>query len=219
MRVVPLKHIQTLIVGGEHLALCRYYLTLIDIDLPFNHHEPERPKGQCRLVPDFGSIRLHQRHEEHAVVFCYFAAPESQLASNSPFSFVAPLCPRRALTQALDAAPENGLSFRVGFELEFSCREVNEDLDTKQVHQSSSLQAIDSFMLPVFCKIINILGTMDISVEQFHCEGDPDAYELVTEHMSASRAVDAFMSTKVMARSICRDNSIHLTFNPASPGL
>lgn len=54
-------------------------------------------------------------------------------------------------------------------------------------------------------------------IEQFHCEGSENAYELVTAHLPPLEAVDAVITAKETTRRICRDEDIRVTFNPAPP--
>lgn len=221
VRVLTLTHLQALIGSGAHLALCRHYLALIDTGLLFTDRDPRRPAGQSCLVPDFNSIRPYPGHDEQAVVFCYFGdgTQPSTVLKHNMTSFVGTACPRRPLFQALQEAQKIGLNFGVGFELEFSCKQMHHEgsWPGEQVHASSGLRALESFMLPVLCTIAEALEEAGIPVQQFHCEGGENAYELVTGPMPPLEAADALTTSKETARRLCREQNIQLTFNPAPP--
>ncbi|KAF5000626.1 hypothetical protein FDECE_11163 [Fusarium decemcellulare] len=224
VRVLTLRHLRELLNSGKNLALCRHYLSLIDIALPFTDRDPGRPAGQCYLIPDFHSIRLYPGYDEQATIFCYFGN-DAQLPrglNDGSFSLVGPMCPRRALSQALQDLEKIGLNCLAGFELEFGCRQkfIEQDrIGEHQVHQSSGLRALESFMLPVFCTVTDALENIGIPIQQFHCEGSEDAYELVTGPMSPLDAVDAMTTSKETARRVCNSHDIQLTFNPSPPAI
>ncbi|RSL81217.1 hypothetical protein CEP52_017246 [Fusarium oligoseptatum] len=221
VRVLTLRHFQSLLQLGQHLAVCRHYLSLIDTALPFTDRDPERPSGQCYLIPDFDSLRLHPGHDEQAAIFCYFGHGIPTEPDFSAISFKAPTCPRQALGQAIQCLKQFGLDSRVGFELEFGCRQTRCDTGQvkNQVHQSSGLRALESFMLPVLCSITDALESVGIPIEQFHCEGSENAYELVTGPQPPLEAVDSLTTSKETTRRVCRHQNIELTFNPSPPAI
>ncbi|KAG8664236.1 uncharacterized protein FPOAC1_013943 [Fusarium poae] len=221
VRVLTIRHFKQLLEQKRYLGLCRHYLSMIDMALPFTHYEPERPVGQCLLFPDFRSIYLHS--PQNAVMFCYFGNLASVYKELSPgeHRFVAPMCPRRTLYQAIAQAHGLGLRFRVGFELEFTCSphlQLYPDLED-QIHQSSGFRSLDSRMLPVLCDITTKLEHLGIPVEQFHCEGSPNSYELVLGSLSPMESIDALTITKETVRKISHQNNIHVTFNPSQPSI
>ncbi len=221
VRTLTLKHLGSLIEASANLALCRHYLSLIDIGLPLVDRDPGRPAGQCFLLPDFNTIHLYPgtANGEQAVIFCYFGSgtPLRPGYLGSPITLAGPFCPRRALLQAIQQGHDDlGLSFRVGFELEFSAVQTGPN-PKHEVHASSGLRAIESFMLPILSVIAQRLDAVGVPVEQFHCEGSENAYELVTGHLPPLQAVDALITAKETARRTCREHDVRLTFNPAPP--
>ncbi|KAK4676673.1 hypothetical protein QC764_000310 [Podospora pseudoanserina] len=135
-----------------------------------------------------------------------------------PLTLSAPFCPRRALLQAIQAGEEIGLYFRVGFELEFSAVQPKHSAKTAEIHASSGLRAIESFMLPVLSTITKQLeSAANVPVEQFHCEGSDNAYELVLGHLPPMEAVDGLVTAKETTRRVCRENGIEVLFNPTMP--
>ncbi len=221
VRTLTLKHLDSLIKASANLALCRHYLCLIDIGLPLVDRDPGRPAGQCFLLPDFNTIHLYPgtTNDEQAVVFCYFGSgiPLQAGDPGSPITLAGPFCPRRALLQAIQQGHDDlGLSFRVGFELEFSAVQTGPN-PKHEVHASSGLRAIESFMLPILSAVVQRLDAVGVPIEQFHCEGSENAYELVTGHLPPLQAVDALITAKETTRRTCRENDVRLTFNPAPP--
>ncbi|KAK4195015.1 hypothetical protein QBC40DRAFT_317520 [Triangularia verruculosa] len=182
-------------VGVRTLTL-RHFQSLVDIGLPLINRDPGRPAGQCFLLPDFNTVHLYLDHtREHAVVFCYFG-------------------------NATPLREELGLSFRVGFELEFSAvqLDVTNPNQKAEVHASSGLRAIESFMLPLLSDITRRLELVaNVPVEQFHCGGSDNAYELVLGHLPPLEAVDGLVTAKETTRRVCRENGVQVLFNPAPP--
>ncbi|RSL91036.1 hypothetical protein CDV31_015557 [Fusarium ambrosium] len=74
-------------------------------------------------------------------------------------------------------------------------------------------------MLPVLCSITDALESVGIPIEQFHCEGSENAYELVTGPLPPVEAVDSLTTSKETARRVCRHQNIDLTFNPSPPAI
>ncbi|KAJ8132115.1 hypothetical protein O1611_g1504 [Lasiodiplodia mahajangana] len=220
VRVVALRHFLALFRAGDHLALCRHYLCLIDIDFPFTDQDASNSAGQSHLIPDLDSVHGHPNYDEHIVVYCFFGdiLPSPALAAETTL-YRAEMCPRRALAQAAQAAITLGVCVQVGFELEFTCNRIGGGGNDSQpqVHQSSGLRAIESFMLPVLSEIAGALEKVDVPVQQFHCEGSENGYEIVTGPMSPLEAVDALATTKETARRICLNHNIALSFYPGPP--
>ena len=221
VRTLTLKHLESLIKAGTNLALCRHYLCLIDIGLPLIDRDPGRPAGQCHLIPDFETIHLYPGTTgEHAVIFCYFGSGTRlpRGISTTALTLSAPFCPRRALLRAIDQGrDEFNLSFRVGFEFEFSAVQTSPTPSPPEVHASSGLRAIEAFMLPILSTVTTRLAAAGVHIEQFHCEGSDDAYELVTAHRPPLEAVDALVTAKETTRRTCRENGVRMACYPAPP--
>ena len=216
VRIVPMRHFMRLVEKRQFVTVWPHYLRLIDIALPPVAPDRGLNAGKCHLIADFETLRPHPILLDHIILFCYFGLSITG-PSLGPVTLEAPECPRQALSNVLDDAASASVGFRLGFELEFSCHPHDQSGPPAEAHRSSGLRAMESFMLPLLTALSNTLNRVDIEVEQLHCEGGADAYELVTGPKEPMEAVDDLVLTKETARRFCRERGVALTFNPAAP--
>ncbi len=225
VRTVTRKHIQSLIAAGTNVAVCRHSLCLIDKGLPFTLPDASRPVGQLFLLPDFAAVRFHPDTVagEYAVLFCYFGTTTTLRPDlpTGPGTLNAPLCPRRALLQAIHTASTTlDLTMRVGFELEFTAYETKPNPRRRvEAHASSGQRTLEEFMLPILSRVALRLDEVGVPVEQFHAEAALCAFELVLGHLPPMEAVDGLITAKETTRRECRREGVRMYCFPGMPNV
>ena len=222
-RVLTLQHLRALEEKNDFHGLGRLYMTSIGNEAPLSKEDPSAAVGQNCLVPDFESLRLCPWIEGHATVFCYFSERRShnQLTEGRrAIVETRPLCPREALRRVLKKAQALGCKLLVGFEIEFVCfsaaLEHHSDQADKDPHQASGSRTTEP-MLPVLCRIADVLSESGIDVQHFHAEAGSDQYEVVTGPMEPMRAADALVHTREVIHTICKNHSMKVSFHPCYP--
>ncbi|KAK8008070.1 glutamine synthetase [Apiospora marii] len=197
-------------IGGNFLALA-------DNEAPLNVCNPAWSVGQCCLVADPTSIRLWPSDKTHAVVFCYFAKPTENPASDIQYH---ELCPRHNLHRSLQSARDIGLELLVGTEIEFVCTKSPRADSSIEVQQVSGLRCLESFMLPILCEVSEHLGQGNILVQQFYAEGGEGQYEIALEPCPPTEALDALVLTREIIWNVCHRHGVQVSFHPrvGTPG-
>lgn len=98
------------------------------------------------------------------------------------------LCPRSCLARIVKKAElEHGLTFRVGFEVEFAL--ASSLTETRTYSSAGAFDEVAPFLEDV-CETLHELG---VGVEQMHKESGPGQYEVVLGHRSVMEAVDGLL--------------------------
>ena len=146
----------------------------------------------------------------------HFMAPVTMMdpLSQEPWG----LCPRANLQRVIDKlASSFGLSFRVGFEIEFVLADLPTDRGQTPVpidpRTYSSASAFDA-AAPILEEICEALHGLGIKVEQLHKESGPGQYEIVVAHLPVMEAVDGLLFAKQAIVATARRHGKCASFLP-----
>ena len=187
-------------------SLCRVCITLpCHADIP-SPNSGVSLLGDVRLNvqdPQMGLCQLPWRPQH------YMAAVEMlDPISGTPWS----LCPRSCLARIVKKAElEHGLTFRVGFEVEFAL--ASADCQITETRTYSSAGAFDeaaSFLQDV-CATLHELG---VAVEQMHKESGPGQFEVVLGHLPVMEAVDGLLFAREAIVAVAQRHKRRITFLP-----
>ncbi|KAK3956986.1 hypothetical protein QBC32DRAFT_320233 [Pseudoneurospora amorphoporcata] len=233
MRMVPFRKFMSLFEQGKST----------DISIPtavFGLIQNDRlvptlaPTGEYRLHPDFSSLRPGPT-EGHVSMYGEFREK-----SGAPVA----LCPRSLLQKAVDLGAENGLSFLLGFEIEFLLLERVEGADTSATLSLSSLNPFKHrpseasasgrfstlttdghawsvsryFADPKVSKLlrdmVHALDSMGIYVEQLHAESATGQFELILPPYPPIQAVDTLLHTRDVMFALATAAGYKITLHP-----
>ena len=159
------------------------------------------------LRPDWTSLRICGYATKHASVMCslYFRD------SDNPFS----KCPRHLLSRTLDSCEEQGVSFQVGFEIEFilfnELGQLSQDLDSLEAWSTTT--GLRGEKLLMMEEIAAALDAAAIPVYHFHAEAPPQL-ELALEPLPPIQAVDCLAYTQETIKHICISHGYKATMAP-----
>ncbi|KAI1842242.1 hypothetical protein JX266_011527 [Neoarthrinium moseri] len=154
----------------------------------------------------------------HASVFCEFKESDGSDSA---------LCPRTVLRKTVDRAAADGLTFIMGFELEFVVMERNPDRTSPQKfiplpndghawgmarvladvgREGSFSNAIDD--------ILDTLTEAGILIEQFHPESAPGQYEIVLPPLPPMEACDNLLAMRQIVEAVTARHEYRMTLHP-----
>lgn len=176
--------------------------------------------GEYRLHPDFSSLR------EGPIMghFSTFGDFREQDGSKVV------LCPRSLLSQIIEDASDFGLTFLLGFEIEFLVlkphghhRYYNEETLPQDAHAwSLSKPLADTTIMKLAAEIIEELERIDIFVEQFHSESAPGQFEISLPSLPPLEAVDTVLHVREIISNLAANWNYRVTLHPkpvaSSPG-
>ncbi|KAK0720724.1 hypothetical protein B0H67DRAFT_552847 [Lasiosphaeris hirsuta] len=171
--------------------------------------------GEYRLHPDFSSLRKGPT-EGHISM-----TGEFRERSGAPV----PLCPRSILQQAVEYGAENGLTFLLGFEIEFVLLERIEKAKVSSSNRYAPLTtdghswaATRYFADPKISKLLRdmvvALDEMGIYVEQIHAESANGQFELILPPYPPVQAVDILMHTRDTMNALATEAGYRMTLHP-----
>lgn len=189
-------------------SLCRVVLTL-----PCHADIPSPDSG----VSVLGDVRLNVQDPQMELFQLpwrsrhYMAAVELlDPISGAPWS----LCPRSCLARIVKKAElEHGLSFRVGFEIEFALASADCQIGITEMRTYSSAGAFDAnaAILEELCETLHELG---LQVEQMHKESGPGQFEVVLGHGPVITAVDGLLFAREAIVAVAHRHQRKVTFLP-----
>ncbi|KAL2256347.1 hypothetical protein VTK26DRAFT_1813 [Humicola hyalothermophila] len=170
--------------------------------------------GEYRLCPDFSSLKKGPI-DGHISMHGVFR--EDSGAS-------VPLCPRTVLQRAVDYGIENGLSFLVGFEIEFLLLERVESkpgattryatLTTDGHAWSISRYFANPKISALLRDMVAALEDMGIYVEQLHAESATGQFELILPPYPPVQAVDTLLHTRDVMSALATAAGFKITLHP-----
>ncbi|KAK3351841.1 hypothetical protein B0H65DRAFT_136412 [Neurospora tetraspora] len=231
MRMVPFRKFMSLFdqAKSTDISIPKAVFGLIQND----HLVPSiAPTGEYRLHPDFSSLRPGPT-EGHVSMYGEFREK-----SGAPV----PLCPRTLLQKAVDLGTENGLTFLLGFEIEFLLLERVEGADTSATLSLNSLNPLKHrpseasgrfstlttdghawsvsryFADPKVSKLlrdmVQALDSMGIYVEQLHAESATGQFELILPPYPPIQAVDTLLHTRDVMFALATAAGYKITLHP-----
>ncbi|KAI0431889.1 hypothetical protein F5Y09DRAFT_177601 [Xylaria sp. FL1042] len=178
--------------------------------------------GVYQLSPDWGTLK-DGPVAGHLSCYAFMLEEDGSLAR---------LCPRGILISAMGHAALAGLTFKVGFELEFTVLEQTGDPKDKYRALSNDGQAwsmaralatwgAEGSFNTVADEILEALGKADIEFEQFHAEAAPCQYEIVLPPKKALEACDTLLHTRQILESTAARHGFRITLHPRpfTPGI
>lgn len=203
MRMVPFRKLITSLEEGTRtdIGITKASLGLLQHDWIAPGFSPS---GEYRLHPDFSSLKAGPI-PGHFSMYGEFREQDGSTVS---------LCPRTQLQRAQEFGARQGLSFLLGFEIEFILLEriltpttgggdsggvVVDDYKTltNDGHAWSVARFYADPSIPkLLAEIVKTLASMEIFVEQVHAESAPGQFEIVLPPLPPLAAVDTLMHTR-----------------------
>ncbi|CAG8759231.1 17458_t:CDS:2, partial [Cetraspora pellucida] len=178
--------------------------------------------GELLLKPDLNTLTHLPYYPKHADVQTFFenkltpADPQFGKIDNSPDSLAFPLCPRTCLKNIIDSACRDlGITFLIGTELEFVLLKDVAPLvpvDYTVYAAASSFRSSNS--AETLDEMVESLQEQGIEVEQFHSEGAPGQFEIVTGPESPLTAADKIVVTRQTIYEVAAQAGVKATFVP-----
>lgn len=225
-RVIPVKQVLKALKssGGITWTNTMAAFGLLQIDMPISQITST---GMYKLDVDWTSLRAGPA-PGHMSCFSEFREPDG---SESP------LCPRTLLRNVVEKARDShGLTFLLGFEIEFVVMERNDqqqqtpgDATTKEKFRT--LQADDghawaiaraladtgrpgSFNSVIDGELAEALDAAGIEIEQYHAESAPGQYEIVLSALPPLEACDTLVHARQIIESVAARHGFRVTLHP-----
>lgn len=138
-----------------------------------------------------------------------------------------PLCPRTLLDNTLRQATDAGLSFLIGFEIEFVVmRRTTDSSGTQQYHplpndgHAWSMSRVvadwgrEGSFSTAMDEILDSLVHAGISIEMFHPESAPGQYEIVLPALPPMEACDTLLHARQIIESVAARHDFRVTLHP-----
>lgn len=208
MRMVPFRKMMTTLEEGKRtdIGITKASFGLLQHDLMTPGFYPT---GEYRLYPDFSSLR------SGPIPGHFSMYGDFREADGSPAS----LCPRTQLQGAQEFGAQNGLSFLVGFEIEFLLFQRSDDGGYETLVNDGHSWSVSRFFadpkIPkLLADIVKALDTMGIYVEQIHAESAPGQFELVLPPLPPVVAVDTLLHTRDVVAALATAAGYKFTLYP-----
>lgn len=172
-----------------------------------------------RLYPEWRSLRLSNFMTDHAYKFTYATVPCALLES-SPLHPDMKLsrCPRNILSGVLEQARiDHGLTFLVGFEVEFVIAQRHSSGHVEQVNVNAGRNSVAGCRTSSFQYVeesVRELQALGIEVQQFHAEGYRGQYEISTGPLPPIEAIDTYLATIDAIKNVCVRHKMHASMHP-----
>lgn len=195
MRMIPFRKMITSLEEGQRtdIGITKASLGLLQNDWMAPGFSPS---GEYRLHPDFSSLKAGPI-QGHLSMYGEFREEDGSTVS---------LCPRTQLQRAQEFGARQGLTFLVGFEIEFLLLQPVQGLDGSSIYYaalsshghswSTSRFYADSKIPKLLADMVKTLESMDIFIEQVHAESAPGQFELVLPPLPPLAAVDTLLHTR-----------------------
>lgn len=191
MRMIPFRKMITSLEEGQRtdIGITKAALGLLQNDWMTPGFSAS---GEYRLHGDFSSLKAGPI-PGHCSMYGEFREQDGSTVA---------LCPRTQLQRAQEAGARQGLSFLVGFEIEFLLLERRPDgsyhttLPNDGHAWSVSRFYADPAVPRFLADVVRTLGSMDIHVEQCHAESAPGQFEVVLPPLPPLAAVDALLHAR-----------------------
>ncbi|KAI1085102.1 glutamine synthetase/guanido kinase [Whalleya microplaca] len=215
-RLIPIKQIYKTLESGKPvtLSLTKASLGLLQMDSMI----PQvTATGMYTFHPDWSSLKPGPI-DGH--VSCYGEFTETDGSEE-------PLCPRTLLRKTLEKAASHGLTFLVGFEVEFLVLERNPDPSSPDKYRTlrndghawSMARSLadwgrEGSFATAIDELIERLDAAGIAVEQFHAESAPGQYELVLGALPPMEACDSLLHARQILESTTARHGFRMTLHP-----
>ncbi|KAF9650030.1 glutamine synthetase/guanido kinase [Thelephora ganbajun] len=169
--------------------------------------------GNYLYVADLSSMRLCSYAPGHAMLFGWFQ--NAKFSPERPLEY--DLCPRTLLARQVSEASKRGVSFLVGFEIEFillkSTLPEAEPISTHDWTTTASIYTGTTGAV-VLEEIADALQVGGVELQMYHAEAAPGQYEVVTGPLSPLQAADALVYSHEVIYNIASKHKLKATFAP-----
>ncbi|KAK3685896.1 hypothetical protein B0T22DRAFT_381151 [Podospora appendiculata] len=212
MRMVPFRKFMSLLSEGKSadIGITKAVFGLIQNDTII---PGVSATGEYRLHPDFSSLKKGPI-EGHISMYAEFREKSGETVA---------LCPRSLLQRAVELGGENGLTFLLGFEIEFLLLERLDraagaprygTLMTDGHAWSVSRYYADPKVSKLLRDMVSELETMGIYVEQLHAESATGQFELILPPLPPVDAVDTLLHTRDVMSALATAAGFKITLHP-----
>jgi len=138
-----------------------------------------------------------------------------------------PLCPRTLLSDTLRQSTKAGLSFLIGFEIEFVVMRRTTDSSGSQQYRplpndghAWSMSRVladwgrDGSFSTAVDEVLDSLKHAGISIEMFHPESAPGQYEIVLPALPPMEACDTLLHARQIIESVAARHDFRVTLHP-----
>ncbi|KAL7623107.1 hypothetical protein AAE478_006786 [Parahypoxylon ruwenzoriense] len=215
-RIIPMKHVYKTLSSGKPvtLSVTKAVFGLLQVDMMI----PEiNATGAYMQHPDWSSVKPGPA-EGHVSCYADFTELDGSEAA---------LCPRTLLRKTLRKAAAHGLSFLLGFEIEFLVLERNPDVTSlvkywtmrNDGHAWAMARAMADWgrqgsFNTAADEILDSLAAAGIEVELFHPESAPGQYEIVLQALPPMEACDSLLHTRQILESVSARHGFRITLHP-----
>ncbi|KAI1140136.1 glutamine synthetase/guanido kinase [Hypoxylon sp. FL0543] len=215
-RLFPIKQVYKTLASGKPMTVSIAFAGLgllpIDVLIP-----DVTATGMYTLRADWSTLRPGPA-PGHVSCFGDFFYPDGREEI---------LCPRTLLRMTLDKAAAQGLTFLLGFEVEFVVLERNTNPTSPEKYRTlrndghawSMARALSDWgregsFSTAAEEILDTLEAADIAFEQFHPESAPGQYELVLAAQSPLEACDTLLQARQILESVAARHGFRVTLHP-----
>ncbi|RIB04208.1 hypothetical protein C2G38_2254500 [Gigaspora rosea] len=219
--IVPIDRFQSYIaISGLTVARCLTALPFYGDVVPDN--VGVSATGEMLLKPDLSTLIHLPYSPKHANVHVFLENkftpidPQFGKIDNSPNSLAFNLCPRTCLKNIIDSACKDlGITFLIGTEFEFV---LLKDITPPVAVDDTTYSLASSFRVSnnaeILDRMIESLQEQGIEVEQFHSEGAPGQFEIVTGPETPLIAADKVVVTRQTIYDVAAQAGVRATFVP-----
>ncbi|KAK3365713.1 hypothetical protein B0T24DRAFT_396940 [Lasiosphaeria ovina] len=211
MRMVPFRKFLSLLNEGKStdIGITKAVFGLLQNDKLL----PSVPAtGEYRLHPDFSSL-MKGPTEGHISMYAEFREHSGARV---------PLCPRSLLQRAVELGLTHGLTFLLGFEIEFMLLDrVDDSTATRYATLATDGHAwsvaryfADPKVSQLLRDMVSELDDMGIYVEQLHAESATGQFELILPPLPPIAAVDTLLHTRDVMFALATAAGFKITLHP-----
>ncbi|KAI1646213.1 glutamine synthetase/guanido kinase [Daldinia loculata] len=215
-RLIPIKQVFKTLSSGKPLTLslakASFGMTQIDVLIP-----QVSATGMYTAHPDWSSLKSGPV-DGHVSCYAYFTELDGSEAI---------LCPRTILRNAVQKAAYQGLSFLLGFEVEFlvmernpkrfglnKFRTVHNDGHSWSMARAFADWGREGSFATAIDEILDSLDAAGIEVDQFHPENAPGQFELVLSPLPPLEACDSVLHARQILESVSARHGFWVTLHP-----
>jgi glutamine synthetase len=215
MRMIPFRRMMSLLEEGKStsIGITKASLSLLQND---QVAQGGTATGEYRLHPDFSSLKSGPIRG-HVSMHGQFREANGAKVN---------LCPRSLLERAVEFGAEKGLTFLVGFEIEFVILKRLEDGTDKfgpgigdghawSVSRAFANQKVSDLLRDM----VGELDDMGIYVEQVHAESGNGQFELVLPALPPIEAVDTLLHAREVMSALATNAGYRMTLHPKPFGI
>lgn len=215
MRMIPFKRFLALLEDGKStsLGITKAALGLLQNDTLV---ASASATGEYRLHPDLSSLKSGPINGQVSVYGDFKEKDGSPVA----------LCPRSQLKRVVQVAAQHGLSFLLGFEIEFVlmercdpkgnelCRAFRPPPATGGHAWSTSRFSGNPQLARLLRDMVTQLEAIGVEVEQLHAESAPGQFEIPLPPLPPLEAVDTLLHVRETLVALAAAAGYRLTLHP-----